>query len=261
VILDRILEAKREEIQHRQSTLPLSELRSRLADLPAARSLVAEIKNSGQTNIIAEIKKASPSAGIIRSDFNLIDIARSYYTGGATAISVLTEEDFFQGSIYYLNQVKEAAPLPVLRKDFIFTPYQVYEARYYGADALLLIATILPLGELRDLVELSYAIGIEPWVEVHSNQDLDKALNTPTRIIGINNRDLTTMKINLATTQSLLRNIPPGKIVISESGIKTRADIMRLESWGVKAFLIGEELMRARDIKAKLRELLGHDKG
>lgn len=256
-VLDKILERKRQEVERRQLVLPLLELKRRVRDLPPARSFLAPSKDTSKTQIIAEIKKASPSAGIIRSEFDPIEIAQSYYTGGAAAISVLTEEDFFQGSIHYLRQVKEAIPLPVLRKDFVIHPYQVYESKYYGADALLLIATILRAEELKDLVALCLDIGLEPLVEVHSQPDLDKALATKATLIGINNRDLSTMKTDLSNTQELLESIPPTKIIISESGIKTREDIVRLESWGVKAFLIGEVLMRAEDIKGKLKELLG----
>ena len=256
-VLDKILEAKGQEIQQRQLVLPLQELRSRLNDLVPVRPFLASLKDTGKTRIIAEIKKASPSAGIIREEFCPIKIAQSYYTGGAAAISVLTEENFFQGSIHYLSQVKETVPLPVLRKDFVIHPYQAYESRFYGADALLLIANILEPGQLKDLVELCSGIGLEPLVEVHSQPDLDKALSTPATLIGINNRDLLTMKTDISTTQCLIKNIPSTKIIISESGIKTREDIVRLESWGVRAFLVGEILMRAEGIKNKLQELLG----
>jgi indole-3-glycerol phosphate synthase len=256
-VLDEILEGKRSEIKQRQSGLSLPELKSRVKDLPSARSFLILLKDNSKTRIIAEIKKASPSAGIIRQEFYPDKIAQSYYAGGAAAISILTEENFFHGSINYLSQVKGTVPLPVIRKDFVIHPYQVYESRYYGADALLLIATILGTEELKDLVGLCLDIGLEPLVEVHSQPDLDKALATPATLIGINNRNLLTMRIDLSTTQSLLKAIPSTKTIISESGIKTREDIVRLESWGIKAFLIGEVLMQAGDIKNKLQELLG----
>jgi indole-3-glycerol phosphate synthase len=257
LILDKILKHKRQEIQQRQLSLPLQELQKRVKDMPSSRSFLGPLKDRTQINIIAEIKKASPSAGIIREAFYPIKIAQDYYAGGAAAISILTEENFFHGSIHYIEPVKNSVPLPVLRKDFIVDPYQVYETRFFGADAILLIATILDIEELRALVEICLDVGLDPLVEVHSQQDLDKALATATTLIGINNRDLATMNTDLHTTQNLLKAVPATKIIISESGIRTRQDILKLVSWGVKTFLIGEILMQAGDIKNKLQELLG----
>ncbi|MBI2556701.1 MAG: indole-3-glycerol phosphate synthase TrpC, partial [Planctomycetes bacterium] len=217
----------------------------------------AALKSGTNIRIIAEIKKASPSLGIIREDFNPVEIARIYETNGAAAISVLTDEKFFQGSLSYLTGVKKSVNLPVLRKDFIVDPYQIYEARSAGADAILLIAALLSWEEMQRYLDLASELGMECLVEVHSETELKMVLKTNARIIGINNRDLATFKTDLETTLRLKPMIPAEKIVVSESGIKSRVDVEKLMEEGVDAILVGETLMKSDDISAKLRELLG----
>ncbi|HHT9130844.1 MAG TPA: indole-3-glycerol phosphate synthase TrpC, partial [Candidatus Brocadiaceae bacterium] len=207
--------------------------------------------------IIAEIKKASPSLGVIRTDFNHVEIARLYESSGAAAISVLTDEKFFQGKLSYLTDVKKSVSLPILRKDFIIDPYQIYEARSAGADAILLIAALLSKEEIQRFLELARELGMDCLVEVHSELELEKVLQTSANIIGINNRDLATFKIDLETTLLLKPMIPSGKIVVSESGIKSREDIVKLIKKGVDAVLVGETLMKSTNISTKLHELLG----
>ncbi len=205
------------------------------------------------------MKKASPSKGIIKGDFDPIEIAMTYAVNGAAAISVLTEQNYFLGHLYYLKAIEEALRnkcIPLLRKDFIFDEYQVYESRAFGADALLLIRAILTSARLKTLLELSRNLSMNCLVEVHNEKELETALKTGAEIIGINNRDLQTFKTDLKTTERLLPLIPPGKTIVSESGIKTRADIKKLEKLGVNAVLIGEAFMAAPDIAAKMRELL-----
>jgi indole-3-glycerol phosphate synthase len=258
-ILARILEAKRQEVAQAQRALPLEELRQRLTALPPTRGFWQALQSrDGQgTRIIAEIKKASPSAGLIRADFDPVALATTYARHGAAAISVLTDRQFFQGELAFLTAVRQAVSVPLLRKDFIVDPYQLYEARLYGADAVLLIAAALDVPQLIDLATLSRGLDLEPLVEVHTAAELDKALACSCRIIGINNRDLHTFRTDVATTLELLPRIPDGYLVVSESGLKDRATITRLAAHGVAAFLIGESLMREPDIGAKLDELRG----
>jgi indole-3-glycerol phosphate synthase len=220
--------------------------------------MAASLKGNG-IKLIAEVKKASPSKGIIRPDFDPVDIARIYARNGAAAISVLTEEHHFQGSLQNLKRIREsgaALNLPLLRKDFIHDPYQVYEARLYGADAILLIVAMLTPQKLEELLSLSHTLGMKCLVEVHTRPELDIALKSNARIIGLNNRDLHTFKVDLSVTGTLRPLIPPEHIVVSESGIQTRADISRLTEMGVDAVLIGEALTASADIAAKMRELL-----
>jgi indole-3-glycerol phosphate synthase len=207
-------------------------------------------------NLIAEIKKASPSRGIIRGDFNPAKIAMTYQANGASAISVLTDERFFEGRLEHMKTVKEHVSLPVLRKDFIIDEYQIYESVRSGADAILLIAEILSGSELGSFYNLAVSLGLDVLVEVHNEEDVEKALGCQAGIIGINNRDLHTFKVDLAVTQKLLRMIPPGKVRVSESGIKTYEDVMFLKSMGVNAVLIGEAFMEASDIASKMREIM-----
>jgi indole-3-glycerol phosphate synthase len=212
-----------------------------------------------KVRLIAEVKKASPSKGIICADFNPVNIAKIYAANGAAAISVLTEPKYFQGSLDYLRDIKKALaakPLPLLRKDFIFDPYQVFEARAYGADCLLLIVAILSPAQLFELLQLSRQLGMMNLVEVHNTVELEIALNSGAAVIGINNRDLNTFKVDLKTTSVLRPLIPADRLVVSESGIKTRKDIQQLQEWGVNAALIGEALMTSHDIAAKMKELL-----
>lgn len=260
-ILTRIVEWKRQEVAVARQTLPLPELRQRVASLPPTRDFWQVLQpppQGGQrTRIIAEIKKASPSAGLIRADFDPVAIARIYEHHGAAAISVLTDHQFFQGELQYLTAIRQNVQVPLLRKDFTIDAYQIYEARCFGADAVLLIAAILEVPMIADLAALSRELGLEPLVEIHTAAELEKAVACSCRLIGINNRDLHTFHTDVGTTLSLLPGIPAGYTVVSESGLKDRATIERLESHGVMAFLIGESMMREADIGAKLDELRG----
>jgi indole-3-glycerol phosphate synthase len=258
-ILARILDWKRQEVALARQMLPLAELRQRCASLPATRSLRQALQAQPEQapRIIAEIKKASPSAGLIRAEFDPVAIAEIYERHGAAAISVLTDSKFFQGELRFLTAVRQHVQVPLLRKDFVVDPYQLYEARWYGADAVLLIAAALDVPQLVDLAALSQELGLEPLVEVHTAAELEKALECSCRIIGVNNRDLHTFRTDVATTLDLLQQIPPDYLVVSESGLKDHATIARLAEHGVAAFLIGESLMRVADIGAKLDELRG----
>lgn len=238
--------------------MPLDELESWLANAGAARgfeSAVADRIEARQPAVIAEIKKASPSKGVIREDFQPGTIAHSYENGGATCLSVLTDEDFFQGADVYLKEARAVTQLPVIRKDFIVDEYQVIESRVMGADCILLIAAALDFSHLRDLNELAQKVGMDVLVEVHNESELEKVLTLPNRMIGINNRDLHTFEVNLDTTYRMLDRIPPDKLVIAESGIHTRDDVNNLLERGVYGFLVGESLMRAEDPGSQLRKL------
>ena len=258
-ILARILDSKRQEVAHARQAMPLATLCRETESLPPTRDFWAalQVQDERGTRIIAEIKKASPSAGIIRADFDPLAIAATYARHGAAAISVLTDKPFFQGDLAVLQAVRQHVTLPLLRKDFVLDAYQLYEARWYGADAVLLIASALEVPVLTDLAALSRDLGLEPFVEVHTGAELEKALSCDCRLIGINNRDLHTFHTDVATTLELLPQIPPGHRVVSESGIRDRATVERLEAHGVAAFLVGESLMREPDIGAKLDQLRG----
>lgn len=258
-ILDIIVQHKRKELTETKQAVPLENIRCGLSHMPEVRDFAGALSGSAQNGvrIIAEIKKASPSKGILCEQFDVCTIARAYEDGGAAAVSVLTEKNYFQGSLDYLSTVKAAIKLPVLRKDFIFDPYQIYEARAHGADAVLLIAVILSEELLAELVRLARELTLYHLVEVHDMADVRKALSAGAEIIGINNRNLTTFETNLHTTMELLPAIPDDKIVVSESGIATCTDILWLADAGVDAFLIGETLMKAQNPGAKLRELTG----
>lgn len=258
-ILSRIVEWKRQEVAMARQRVPAAALQQRIASLPPTRDFwqALQARPGQQTRIIAEIKKASPSAGLIRADFDPVAIAQTYERHGAAAISVLTDTKFFQGELGYLTAVRQHVQVPLLRKDFTIDAYQVYEARGCGADAVLLIAAILDVPMLADLAALSRELGLEPLVEVHTAAELEKAVESSCRLIGINNRDLHTFHTDVATTLALLPQIPPGCTVVSESGLKDRATIARLESHGVTAFLIGEAIMREADMGAKLDALRG----
>lgn len=260
MILERILEAKREEVVARKATVPLSDLKARIRDLPPPRDFHGALdrkSSGGGIRLIAEVKRASPSQGIIRQGFDLEQLTRAYEAAGAAAISVLTDEPFFQGSLHDLARAKASVSLPVLRKDFILDPYQVYEARAWGADAILLIVAVLEAEALQDLLALSHEMGLHPLTEVHTRQELQAALGAKAPIVGINNRDLKSFQVSLETTFSLLPEIPREVVVISESGISRRAEVARLEAAGVDAILVGEGLLRAQDVEEKVRDLLG----
>jgi len=256
MFLEEIVQAKREEIDKRKALLPLRELERRIQHLPPPRNLARRISQNGPIALIAEIKFASPSLGVIKEDVDIIRIAREYEKGGASAISVLTEPYFFKGDLSYLHKVKEKTTLPLLQKDFILDPFQIYEGRAQGADAILLIASLLSRDQLEDFVELTKELHISPLVEIHNENDLKKTLTLDLPFIGINNRDLRTFEVDLATTLRLRREIPSETIVISESGIKSPEDVKLLQKAGVKGILVGEILMRSPDPGSKIRELL-----
>jgi indole-3-glycerol phosphate synthase len=260
-ILNMILRRKAEEIAERSARLPLRELSQRAASADPARGFVEAIEQKiaqGRAAVIAEIKKASPSKGLLRADFRPAEIAMSYARGGAACLSVLTDVDFFQGADEYLQQARAACGLPVLRKDFTIDPWQVYEARALNADCILLIVTALADAQLGDLAGLAQHLGMDVLVEVHDAAELERALALNLPLIGINNRNLRSFETRLETTLELLERIPADRIVVTESGIHTPADVARLRTAGVHAFLVGETFMRAPDPGAKLAELFGH---
>jgi indole-3-glycerol phosphate synthase len=257
-ILDRILARKVEELAERSARLPLVDLVARSADLPDTRGFAAAIESrieSGLPAVIAEIKKASPSKGVIREDFDPASIARSYEQGGATCLSVLTDADFFQGSEAYLAEARAACALPVLRKDFTIDAYQVHEARAIGADCILLIVAALDDARLLDLSLLAAELDLDVLVEVHDESELERALELPTPLIGVNNRNLRTFEVSLDTTLRLRRQTPADRLLVAESGIASRDDIALLRSSAIDAFLVGETFMRAQDPGAALEQL------
>jgi len=257
MILEQIVADSRLELEARKRNLPLAELQ-RIALEQSPPLDFASALRGNCIQLIAEIKKASPSKGIIRPNFNPVEIAQTYADNGASAISVLTEEKYFQGSLNHLKDARNALGnkrLPLLRKDFILDPYQVYESRAYGADSLLLIVAILSPEKLEKLLWLSHELSMSCLVEVHNEAEVEIALRSGARIIGINNRDLKTFTVDLTTTERLRPLIPPDRIVVSESGIKDRSDMEKLRQWGVDAVLIGESLMSAPDIAVKMKEL------
>ena len=236
--------------------MTLSDLEKRLTTLSPPIPIYPRFKDRDSIQLIAEVKKASPSKGVIRQDFDPVAIAGTYERNGAGAISVLTDERFFQGSIEYLAAIKSCCQIPLLRKDFIFDPRQVVEARVYGADFILLIAAILSTDELRDLMRRANELFLGVLLEVHDEEDIKKALKVKPAMIGINNRDLKTFQVNIQTTLRLFPLVPDGTIVISESGINSRDDVLRLEDAGIDGLLIGEAFMREEDIGKKVRELM-----
>jgi indole-3-glycerol phosphate synthase len=258
MILDDIVVNKKQELKEVKSRIPLGEVEKQAQAQPAAKAFAAALRGE-HIRLIAEVKKASPSKGMIAADFDPINISRIYAENGAAAISVLTESKYFLGSLDVLDRIGETLGQqrpPLLRKDFLFDPYQVIESRAHGADAVLLIAAILPPDRLQELIELTRSLDMEALVEVHNETELENVLKCETRVIGINNRDLKTFKVDLETTERLSRLVPRDKILVSESGIKTRTDVDRLQSYGVRAVLIGEALMSAADIALKMQEFL-----
>lgn len=256
MILDDIIENKLSEVKASKSSLPLEQIVKQIENALPSRNFFDAINPDGELKIISEVKHASPSKGIFREDFDPVEIAKSYSSGGASAISVLTDEKYFRGSLNYLKNIRENVETPLLRKDFIVDPYQVYEARLYGADALLLIVAALDQSNMKDLLELTHSLQMNAIVEVHDAQELDRALDADARIIGINNRDLRTFEVDLNVSINLSKKIPGDKIVIAESGIGTIEDIDRLRSEGVHVFLIGETFMKAPVPGQKLNELI-----
>ena len=259
-ILQRILATKRAEIAEAQRTIPLDEIERRARAQGPARDFVGALQAKfagGSAAVIAEMKRASPSRGLLRENFDPAAIAKSYESGGAACLSVLTDKDYFQGDHAHLSAARGACELPVLRKDFIVEPYQVLEARAIGADCILLIAAAADADQLRDLERLAHRVGMAVLIEVHDQSELEVALSLATPLIGINNRDLRTFATTLQTTLDLLPRIPPGRIVVTESGIQGRTDVVAMRKHGVHAFLIGEAFMRAAEPGAALREFLG----
>jgi len=254
MILDEIVAAKKDELRKRKKKTPLSHLSSRMADLPPTRDFEGALTGKAIA-LVAEIKRASPSAGIIRKEFNPLKIARIYEENKAAAISVLTEEKYFLGKMNLLPPIKKITKIPILQKDFILEEYQIYEARVYGADSILLIAAILPEKKIRNFLSLTHQLGMSAILEIHNQEELKKVLSTESRIIGINNRDLKTFRVDLKTTLRLREKIPSERVVISESGIKSYGDIQLLKKHRINAILVGESLLQSKDIGKKIREL------
>ncbi len=256
MFLDDIIAEKLKEVERRQKAFPLPKLRAAIIERPAPLDLAKAISGEG-LRLIAEVKRASPSRGLIQADLDPVRLARSYAKGGAAAISVLTEPRYFKGSREDLESTKRALPhIPLLRKDFILKPYQIFESCAWGADAVLLIVAILDDAGLEELLSLSHSLGMQCLVEVHNRSELKRALAHDIRIIGINNRDLDTMKVDINITGQLRPAIPRGRIVVSESGIKGREEVGKLKEWRVNAMLVGEALVGADNVTAKIKELL-----
>jgi indole-3-glycerol phosphate synthase len=259
-ILDKIVEEKKREVAKLPARIiAAGDLRDAMLEHGERRDFVAALTRPGRGDIglIAEVKKASPSAGVICKDFDPVRIAKEYEAAGASCLSVLTDEKFFQGSLDYLRQIREAVKLPLLRKDFIIDERQILEAIEWGADAILLIVSILSDEQLKKFHALAKDAGLAILVEVHDAHEMEHALKIGAELIGVNNRDLKTFKVDLATTEKLAAKIGPEKTLVAESGIHTRADVERLKKCGAKAILVGESLLRGGDIKTKIRELIG----
>lgn len=258
-VLDRIVAYKQQEVAAARQRVPDAQLEKRLDEAPRLRDFRAALERAAGIAVIAEVKKASPSAGVLRADFDPVAIARTYEQNGAACISVLTDEPSFQGHLRYLESIRRAVSPPLLRKDFILDRYQLLEARLAGADAVLLIAEILDDATLSRLLREAAELRLQALVELYDRANLPRVLASGARLIGINNRDLHTFQTRLEHTLDLAAGLPPDVCLVSESGIRTRADIERLQEAGVRAVLIGETFMRAADIGAKLRELRGAD--
>jgi len=257
MILDEIVNNKLKEVARRKKEVPLAVLKSKLITSVPTRDFRKAISSSGRINIIAEIKKASPSAGVIIENFNLEELVRIYEKNSASALSILTDQKFFAGSIENLEKARKASSLPILAKEFIVDEYQIYEARTGGADAILLIARILDREKLKKYLDLASRLGLDCLVEIHSEEEWQKIKDLPVDIVGINNRNLENFKVDLKMSFNLINKLPSDKIVVSESGINNGEDIHRLREAGVNAFLIGEALLKSKNVGEKLRKLLG----
>lgn len=256
-MLKRILDVKVKEVEELKTKVSLEELKAAYYFQKECKKFSKALKNE-KISLIAEIKKASPSKGLIRPDFNPVEIAKTYTLEGANAISVLTDRQFFQGNIEYIKAVREVTDLPILRKDFIIDPFQIFEAKAYGADAILLIAAVLQSSKLMEFLSLAEQLGLEALVEIHTEEELKTVMDTPAKIIGINNRNLKTFETDLRTTFNLRQLITNQDIVVvSESGIKTFEDVLQLEAHKIDAMLVGETLMRNEDIRSGFNSLLG----
>lgn len=256
-ILDQIVATKRREIATAKEVRTERELLAAVNDAPPVRDFFAALAAPGPIKLIAEVKKASPSKGVIRADFNPVEIAKVYAAHGATCLSVLTDEHYFQGSLDYLRAIRAAVEIPLLRKDFILDPYQLLEARAAGADAVLLIAECLDDCHLRSLYNRAVELKLTPLVELYEPANLPRVLEAGATLIGINNRDLRTFEVDLGHTLRLKQQVLADSLVVGESGIETRDDVLRLDAGGVDAILVGESLMRERDIGAAVDRLLG----
>ena len=256
-VLDQIVADKRQEIEQAKTSTPVTELEAQIADAPQVRDFVAALKNAPGIGLIAEVKKASPSAGIIREDFDPVAIATAYQANGASCLSVLTDEPYFQGHLDYLKAVRNAVDIPVLRKDFIIDPYQVVEARAAGADCILLIAECLDDCHLRELYFQASELGMECLIEIYDPENLERVLKLDPPLLGINNRNLKTFVTELSHTTDLAKDVPQETLLVSESGIRTHADVIHLQQFGVGGILVGESLMRQPDIGLAVRNLLG----
>jgi len=259
-ILKKILAVKAQEVAAALVAKPLAQIRDEIAQAAPTRDFVGAIRGkiaAGQAAVIAEIKKASPSKGVLRADFRPAEIAASYAAHGAACLSVLTDEQFFQGNAEYLKQARAACSIPVLRKDFMVDEYQIYQARAMGADAILLIAAALTLAQMQKFEALAHSLGMAVLVEVHDGEELEIALQLATPLIGINNRNLRTFEVSLQTTLDLLPRIPPERIVVTESGILQAGDVVLMRSHKVQTFLVGEAFMRADDPGAELAQVFG----
>jgi indole-3-glycerol phosphate synthase len=256
-VLKEIVAKKKERIALSRQQIPEEELKSRLAGIAPCRPFKEAISKPRQISLIAEIKQSSPSKGMIRPDFNLKDIACAYQDAGVQAVSVLTEEDFFSGNPLYINEVKGVCSLPVLRKDFILENYQVYESRYLGADAVLLIADLLSKDKLAEMMGIAESLGMDCLVEVHDEKELKKALSLKAPVIGINNRNLHSLEVDFKTTERLFTLIPRDKVVVVESGIKSYQDVLFLKILGASAVLVGTVFMETQELKRKIEEVMG----
>ena len=255
-VLEKIVATKRGEVERAKTARPAAELRAKLADAPAPRDFFAALDGQGTIRLIAEVKKASPSKGVIRADFHPLDIARTYERHGASCLSVLTDETYFQGRLEYLRAIRAEVDLPVLRKDFILDGYQLLEAREAGADAVLLIAECLDDCQLRKLHNEAIELGMTPLVELYDAENLDRVLEAGATLVGVNNRDLRTFEVDLEHSLRLIERVPDECLFVSESGIRTPADVERLAAAGVDAILVGESLMAQTDIGAAVDKLL-----
>lgn len=256
-ILKEIILKKKEKILLAKQQFSEEDLKTKINTLSPTRPFLEKINKPKEISLIAEIKKQSPSSATFRQDFNPVEIAKIYQEAGAQAISVLTEEDFFAGNPSYINEIKAQVSLPILRKDFILEPYQIYESRFFGADAILLIADLLSQEKLSGLIKIANELGLDSLVEAHTEKDLKKVLSLKTPLVGINNRNLHTLEVDFKTTEKLFTLIPKDKIVVVESGIKSYQDVLFLKILGVSAVLIGQALLGADDIKRKIEEIMG----